>query len=252
MSICSVVVGEVAEDADDVVGRRGPVGRDRGVLVELALALRDQVEVLLAEQVEHLDAGPAVLAELDAVVDLEAHQHLALVELDVLDPAHPDAADLDHVALVEAAGVGEVGLVGVAAETGELAEVEGGRHDHEHHDERDRAEAERAGLGVAPHLTTPVGVSSAPLHRGASEWKFRLARPARTCCRPGIVPRLLRQRDLAGEAADVVAVPGAVGAGPGLVGHRLGQPVEELDDLLLVLRLVEQLGQLLQLRRRRP
>jgi hypothetical protein len=35
--------------------------------------------------------------------------------------------------------------------------------------------------------------------------------------------------------------------GPGLVGHRLRQAVEQLGDLLLVLGLVEQGGQLLQL-----
>ena len=61
------------------------------------------------------------------------------------------------------------------------------------------------------------------------------------------VAEVARQRDLAGEAAEVVAVPGAVGAGAGLVGHRLRQAVQQLDDLLLVLGLVEQLGQLLEL-----
>ena len=148
-------LGEVTEDADDVVRRRGPVDRDRRVLVELAGTGGDQVEVLLPEQVEHLDAGLAVLAELDAVVDLEGDQHLAVVELDVLDPAGPDAADLDHVAAVQPARVGEVGLVAVAAEPGELVEVERRGHHQEHHDERDRAQAEQLCLGVAPHWSPP-------------------------------------------------------------------------------------------------
>ena len=49
--------GQVAEDADDVVRRLGALERDRRVLGQLALAGGRQLEVLLPEQVEHLDGG---------------------------------------------------------------------------------------------------------------------------------------------------------------------------------------------------
>ncbi len=65
---------QVAEDADDVVRRLGAVDRDHVVGGQLAGAGGLQLEVLLAEQAEHLDRGAGVLAELDPVVDVERHE----------------------------------------------------------------------------------------------------------------------------------------------------------------------------------
>ena len=157
-------LGEVAEDADDVVGGVGARQRDGVVGVHLAGAGRAQLEVLLPQQVEHLDGGAAVGAELEAVVDPELDDHLVAGELDVLDAAGPEAGDLHHVALAQAAGVAELGPVGLAAEAGELREVERGGHHQEEHHEGDRSQAH----------DLPVGVAAHQLHLAAVLWKARL------------------------------------------------------------------------------
>ena len=67
------------------------------------------------------------------VVDLEVHDDRSSLEGDVADPADPDPADLDHVALVDAARVAELGVVGRAAEARELHRLKVAADHQRHH-----------------------------------------------------------------------------------------------------------------------
>ena len=88
--------------------------------------------------------------ELD-VVHVEVHDHLVTGDPDVVHPTDPDPGHLHDVALAQAAGVGELGVVAGPPEARELLEVERGGHGDEQHDEADRAEAQDGSFGAAGH-----------------------------------------------------------------------------------------------------
>ena len=138
--------------------------------------------------------------------------------VDLLHPPHPDAADLHDVAAPDAARVAELRLVGRAPEAGELTEVERGGHDQHGEHDGDGARAHHPAPGDSDrHQPFP------PLfvHRSASERKSMSVRALMIGWRPGTCWSSLGERDLPGEPADVVVVPRPVGAGAGLIGHRL-------------------------------
>jgi len=163
-------------DADDVVGRLGAADRDHRVLLELAAAGGSELEILLTEEVQHLDRSLAVGAELDVLLDLERDHDLVALELHLIDATGTDATDLDDVAVAEAAGIVELRAVLGAGEPRELGEVEGGGHHQEHHHQGDRSEPQDLGVRVAPH----------DWHLSAVEWNRMLLSSRVSASTPGM------------------------------------------------------------------
>ena len=130
----SVVVVRSPSDADDVVRRLRARRRDHVVArSSWPPPAGLELEVLLTEQVEHLDRGLA----LGCRTRRRCRPRRTTITLSSSSsifshPAGAHAADLDHVARVQAAGVGELGVVTFPAEARELGEVERGSHHQQH------------------------------------------------------------------------------------------------------------------------
>ena len=151
--------GQLAERGDDVVAAVRAADRDGVTLIHLAAALGRQLEVLLAQQVQHLHRGLGLVAQL-GVLDVDVHGDVVPGDVDPVDPADADPGDLHHVALVQAARVGELHVVVGALEARELLQVEGSCHHHQQHDEAHRAQPEdRPFVCAAPSGITPLGVA---------------------------------------------------------------------------------------------
>ena len=142
--------GQLAEGGDDVVAAVGAADRDGVTGLHLAAALGGQLEVLLAQQVQHLHRCLGLLAQ-RGVLDVDVDGDVVAADVDPVDAPDPDAGDLHHVALVQAARVGELHVVVGALEAGELLQVEGRGHHHEQHDEADRAQPEDRSFSVPRH-----------------------------------------------------------------------------------------------------
>ena len=104
--------GEVAEDADDVVRRLGALLRDRRVLGRAGRSPAGVSSRYFSPS--RLSTSTEALLSLPNSTPLSTSNSTITVsplERDLLDAADPDAADLHHVAAVDAAGVGELGGV---------------------------------------------------------------------------------------------------------------------------------------------
>src|SRR5262249_40587200 len=102
----------------------------------------DDVRGHAPEQAVRLDLAARVLRDLVLALDLEPHRHLALVDLELLDPADVHAAHLHGVALADPARVRDDGrdLVAAAEERGvgqreQRGQDRGDTQDHEDADE---------------------------------------------------------------------------------------------------------------------
>jgi hypothetical protein len=140
---------------------RPSLAGDLGPLLELTGTGRLEREVHRAEQRLDLDRRPGRLAELDAGVDQEGHLDVVAVEVDLLDLPHADPGHPDLVVGLQAARLGERGVVGVpTADEREVLGPEGGHDERGDHREADRPDDDRVLLaerGAHPrsHLSAP-------------------------------------------------------------------------------------------------
>ena len=132
-------LGEPREGLHDVVRRAGAVDRDLEPSGSWPEPAGSRLRYIAPSRVLTLMSARGLPAEVRVVLDPEGDLDVVPVELDLLDLADADAGDPDLVVGLEAAGLGEGGVVGVAAaDDRQVLGVERGEDQQRHDGEADR------------------------------------------------------------------------------------------------------------------
>ncbi|CLA44752.1 Uncharacterised protein [Mycobacterium tuberculosis] len=143
--------GQIAKGVGQLVGRRGPLDRDRRI--ESAVPAGGDVEELAAQQALGFDCHFGAVSESDVGVDLELHQHARSVERDAGHLSHRIAGDLDGVAGAQPAGVGEIGGdPGALVEKRQPLVLQRGQRNGGDDDDADCADGQTVAFGEGFHF----------------------------------------------------------------------------------------------------